>query len=408
TGATVLLIVALENARGGPVATLLASAPLTALGRISYGTYLWHWPIIVLVALEVELAPVVDFGVAALGATLLAAVSYTVMERPIRATPRLEGRAGPVIAVGLACSLALGLLVMPRVLDSGGAEVAGVTGSGGPGPSLTNWRIALNDVPGLPDCLGRPATACTLVKGDGPHVLVLGDSIARMWIPALVQLAARDGFTLSAAIMPGCPWLRGVYYRQTRSTWDECSEKRNDWYARMVPELAPDLVVVAQLDPQGALAASRDKSVVANDGTVIAPNDPGFAPFLGDRVAESLDALAAPGRRVVVLEPVASAPLAADPLRCLSRGEDPVGCAFSGPAEPTPLEAILRARAGTDPSVVTLDLDRVACPTYPRCEALIGDVIVWRDGSHLTATYARTLADGMGGAFAAAGVDLGS
>jgi len=406
TVATVVLIVALENARGGPVTTILASGPMTALGRVSYGTYLWHWPIIVLLALEAELAPLAVFAISAAGATLLAAISYGLMEHPIRSTRRLDGYAIPVVAGGLACSLVVGLVLMPRFLDGGSAEIAGIGGSGGPGPSLTNWRIAADDVPGLPDCLGRPAAACTLVRGGDPHVVVVGDSIARMWIPALVQSAMSDGFTLSAAIMPGCPWLRGIYFRQTQSTWNQCSEHRNDWYSRMIPELDPDVVIVSQLDPESSLDAKRDKSVVANDGSVIAPGDPGFEQFLQERVDESMTALSAPARRIVVIEPTASAPLAADPLRCLSQGRDPATCAFFGPVEPTTLEGILRARADADPGVVTLDLDRAVCPRYPQCDAVVDDVIAYRDGSHLTATYARTLAGPLGSALAAAGVDL--
>ena len=32
---------------GGPVRSLLAFGPLPWIGRLSYGLYLWHWPIIV-------------------------------------------------------------------------------------------------------------------------------------------------------------------------------------------------------------------------------------------------------------------------------------------------------------------------------------------------------------------------
>ena len=47
---TLVLIAALEGAQTGIVGRALSVSPITYLGRISYATYLWHWPIVVLVA----------------------------------------------------------------------------------------------------------------------------------------------------------------------------------------------------------------------------------------------------------------------------------------------------------------------------------------------------------------------
>jgi hypothetical protein len=33
------------------------------------------------------------------------------------------------------------------------------------------------------------------------------------------------------------------------------------------------------------------------------------------------------------------------------------------------------------------------CPRLPRCDAIVDNVIALRDSDHMTATYARTLAD---------------
>jgi hypothetical protein len=41
--------------------------------------------------------------------------------------------------------------------------------------------------------------------------------------------------------------------------------------------------------------------------------------------------------------------------------------------------------------VPLIDLADYVCPGEA-CPAIIGDVLVWRDAHHLTATYARTLA----------------
>jgi hypothetical protein len=41
---------------------------------------------------------------------------------------------------------------------------------------------------------------------------------------------------------------------------------------------------------------------------------------------------------------------------------------------------------------VTVNLDKLVCPRLPVCDAVIGNIIVRRDASHLTATFARALA----------------
>jgi hypothetical protein len=50
--------------------------------------------------------------------------------------------------------------------------------------------------------------------------------------------------------------------------------------------------------------------------------------------------------------------------------------------------ALLRA-ASTDANVSRLHFNDFVCP-WARCAAVIGDVLIWRDNHHLTATYART------------------
>jgi hypothetical protein len=48
-------------------------------------------------------------------------------------------------------------------------------------------------------------------------------------------------------------------------------------------------------------------------------------------------------------------------------------------------------RSVDDPDVVALDLNDHICTDHT-CPAVVGGVVVYFDGSHLTATYARTLA----------------
>ena len=75
--------------RGGRFGQLLDATPLRYLGERSYGIYLWHWPVLVLVQLLWPVASPSDgllpIGVLSLVITLgLAGVSYRWLELPIR------------------------------------------------------------------------------------------------------------------------------------------------------------------------------------------------------------------------------------------------------------------------------------------------------------------------------------
>jgi hypothetical protein len=65
-------------------------------------------------------------------------------------------------------------------------------------------------------------------------------------------------------------------------------------------------------------------------------------------------------------------------------------CAF-GRKEGIVRSAAPAQRGAAGDGVHLIDLNDYICPTA-RCAPVIGDVMVYRQGSHLTNTYARTLA----------------
>jgi len=69
----------------GPGRRLLALAPLVALGRISYGVYLFHWPVFVLIDRQAWDLPVgLTFAVKCAITLVVALVSYHLVEQPVR------------------------------------------------------------------------------------------------------------------------------------------------------------------------------------------------------------------------------------------------------------------------------------------------------------------------------------
>ena len=118
--------VVLGCVRNGPVQRLLSCRPLRWVGSISYGLYLYHWPLFLLFnqkRLQLDAGPRFALQVAmALGAALL---SYHLLERPILQGDRpgwvRHRRIGMPLAVGMAA-----VLVTSVVVDaSGGAAASG-------------------------------------------------------------------------------------------------------------------------------------------------------------------------------------------------------------------------------------------------------------------------------------------
>ncbi len=218
--ASVALIGGLQGP--SPVRSLLSLAPLVWLGRISYGVYLYHWPIYTLVD-ERRF----DFGrtelfVVRLAITLVvASVSYHLVEAPVR-TRRLRWR--PVAAAAAGASLVVaGVVVVVPDRDGTYSYVAAAT------------RQAAAIVPFGP---GEPTEL-----GSRPvRVLVVGDSTAVATGEGLIQWAAEHPgvmrVTSRAAI--GC----GV--NPIALPEDDYGELCTEVLAGLVPavrELQPDVVV---------------------------------------------------------------------------------------------------------------------------------------------------------------------
>jgi hypothetical protein len=151
----------------------------------------------------------------------------------------------PVVVLGLTTSILCGVVAMPAILDSGSGSVAAFNGNGGSpsGLKLLDWRVAKNDLPKLPDCLGKPVKQCTVVPGTGLRVVLAGDSNAWMWIPTFSAIAKERHWNFSVAALPNCPWQRNLQlaYEDVAA----CRAHQADWYNRVIPQLDPDLIILA-------------------------------------------------------------------------------------------------------------------------------------------------------------------
>jgi hypothetical protein len=103
------LVVVAASLPRGPLVVALRVTPLVALGRISYGLYLWHWPIdLWLDPEQVGVRGWPLFAIRTVVALAAATLSFVVLERPIR--ERRSPLARPVPAGIALAAVTIGVL----------------------------------------------------------------------------------------------------------------------------------------------------------------------------------------------------------------------------------------------------------------------------------------------------------
>jgi hypothetical protein len=224
---------------GGPggLVRALSWAPLRALGAISYGVYLWHWPVIVYLTPPRSPIDGVALDVARVLVTLAAALaSYVLVEQPIRRgtfpPPRLRVAGAGAMAVALVAVVVATAgtpLPAPAVADVPPDDMAAAFDPNNDWAAI--HRHLPVDVPaGVPKLL---VVGDSGVAKIGPELRAAGDA-------AGVSVAfSSEGFC--SAVFPDVVSRTedGTPYRRPYA----CSEDRRAIWRTMVRRFDPDVVV---------------------------------------------------------------------------------------------------------------------------------------------------------------------
>jgi peptidoglycan/LPS O-acetylase OafA/YrhL len=391
TALTVTLIAALEATRGAGAGRILSVGPFVYLGKISYGTYLWHWPVIVVITATVDPGTGPTIALTLLIATALASLSFHILEHPVRTAKTLDRHRKAVIAIGLATSVTAALVLIPAVTkpkttNTAAADQALATTGFTPVPHL-DWNAIKTEPQPFHNCYGKPAESCVVVHGTGPTIMLVGDSHAAMVEPTFVAIAQQHDLTLAVSAAPFCPWQQDLYVVRIGQGSTNCSAIKDDLYARVLPALHPSIVVDMNL----GYDEPRQKVVyVGPDGKPVAGGSPGEVAWTERTTTDSLAAELANAGKVILIEPVPNASV--DELSCLSQARVVEQCRFVANSQPTTIETLYRKLDRENGQVWSLDMDKLVCPYFPICDPIIDKQVVRFDGSHLTPEFAQTLA----------------
>ncbi|MDT5222813.1 MAG: hypothetical protein QOG19_220, partial [Mycobacterium sp.] len=202
--AAVLVVAPVALEQRGAVARVLASPPLVWLGTISYGVYLWHWPIFLMLNGErTGWSGLGLFGVRCALTIAVAGVSYWAIEQPIRRWRPQRVPLLPLAAATVASAAAATILVVP--VGTGLREV-------GLPPGLSAVAAVSPSPPGA----GQPVPAPGPRDPNQPFtVSVFGDSIG--WT-MMHYLPPTPGFKFVDHTVIGCSLVRGTPYKYIGQT----------------------------------------------------------------------------------------------------------------------------------------------------------------------------------------------
>jgi len=400
----------LAAADRGPVAWAGRWRPVTFVGDISYAVYLWHWPLIVVVPYVTGTPLDAGHKVAVAAATLvLAWLSTRFVENPVRFSPRLLGGGRRSSVVGLVCLAAM--VVVAGVATSGSTAAENhqqdllaeadellrtvdllCLGANAVDPPPDRKCRDLGDalVPApstaylddgnRKDCWAGNGVAepqiCSVGpdKGAARRVLAIGDSHSNMYIPSYEELAERLGWRVDITGKGGCSWTAREQLEASSTLREECQE----WKAAIDDHLTAagpyDVILTSSL--QTGDPARREPGETSREATAA-----GYREAWLPQIER--------GTTVIAIQ---DTPLArSDVVECVER-EGPAGAraclkprddAFAG------VDSLRDAVAAT-PGSALIGFRDLMCGARA-CFPVIGNVVVYFNRDHVTATFARTL-----------------
>ncbi len=354
------------------VPRVLSVAPVRYVGRISYGLYIWHWPIFIwldhtrtgLYGYELfALRVLVTFGVSV--------VSFHLIERPIRmGTFVSQWRAWLIVPAGV------GAVVVAIVAATTGttalASTALPAGTSTTGASTTTTSTSV--------------PAVTQTGGPAVKVLLVGDSVAETLGEGLGEVPVQDryDYVLYDRAILGCGVADGPQVQvmgAVNTIVPACGgpPAPGDSLNEIIPWATQWANEITQIHPNVVVEGAGRWEVVDRlyQGKWTNILQPQYAAYIRGQLEKAAEVANAAGVPMVFL----TAP-------CTEEPEQPDGNAWpeDNPARREAYNRMIRQIAAAHPRTVFVgDLDKAACPGGKYASTVHGVVIrTVDDGVHFT------------------------
>jgi peptidoglycan/LPS O-acetylase OafA/YrhL len=209
---------------------ILTAAPLVSLGRVSYGVYLVHWPVfVVLDERRLELDGVALGAIRLLVTGTIAVVMFVAIERPIRLSSAIH-RPRTAITLAAACSLAMvgtaattldvsaapeaapAVIAATRPASAAAPQAPPASTMRSTEPRTTDAARAQRPVALESESLGAlPTTTAAPVTPQGPRVVaVFGDSVPAWLLRDAAATFDRTDVALLNGAAEACDGMVGL------------------------------------------------------------------------------------------------------------------------------------------------------------------------------------------------------
>jgi peptidoglycan/LPS O-acetylase OafA/YrhL len=411
-------------AGGRALRALFSLAPLRAVGRISYSLYLVHWPILILPTYFGIAMTTRKTLIAVVAGVVVATLMYRFIEQPFRKgfalslVPGTVLRRGGAVLISLVIALA-GIGIAPDIAsaDPGASSdpsisvvsplpsASGAGASSSPTPwapisiggtsvyQLTgavpaNVKPALGRAAGDADTVlnkgcsrdhyGETIPICYYGKKGGLRIVILGDSHAMHWMPALDLIGKAYNYEIIPVAKVNCVFMDvKLYAYRLGHSYTSCTKWRLNAIKKII-ELNPALVILSQTE-------TREEGK---------PNEK-RPQYYADAVGRLLDKLPFP---VLIFAETPNGEI--NIPTCLARNKSNVAKCVTTKPEVYPAWGYGRDLLVAEQRNLPLfDFTAALCPG-DRCAPIIDGRIVFHDNHHLTTTMSKYLAGPIGVALA--------
>ncbi|GAA0624895.1 acyltransferase family protein [Sporichthya brevicatena] len=398
------LVIAADVPQGRGTNRVLGWRPAQYLGDISYSVYLWHWPLIVVTPWAIGTELTFDHKVGILGLTVaLAALTKRYVEDPARTRTWTRPVLTPtaLAALGMSAVVAAGLFQVGEVdrrirsdaqeilarsndpcfaaasMESSGARCSSRTFS----EVLPRPALASRDAPDTAqeDCRNDPpfTRLKSCVYGDPEarvRIALIGNSHAEHWLPALQRMFEGRSVAIETFLAGRC-FPNAVPLQLESDRLTENCRAWSAWATDQVEKRSFDLVIYS----------SRTDGKPKNGGDPLTTFQVGYESTL----RRWIDA----GKKVLVIRdtpvPYLTKVVAPDCVATQWPNVDRCAALRTHWLKPDPL--VKAVRKLDHPAATYVDMNDFICQR-DRCDSVVGGALVYMDGSHLTATYSRSLA----------------